>query len=145
MPPGADEPMSDPAGTQRYLAEHVHSGDAVELRRLHDLPMSAEETPQYGLFHDGRPIGSTSAHFRHDLWRLLKVSHDWKVERWPLRITGLRVDALETVAGSAAIGSRAGLGDRGIWLIPRLCGLSRFDWHEDNEPEGRRGYDQLRA
>ncbi|TDU83157.1 UvrD-like helicase family protein [Kribbella voronezhensis] len=140
VPAGADEPTSDPVGTQRYLTDCVRSGDAVELRRLHDLPMSAIETPQYGLFHEGRPIGSTSERFRQDLWRLLKVSRDWKVERWPLRITELRIDALETVAGSPAVAKRFGLNDRGVWLAPRLCGLGRFEWHGgSSELEG--GFD----
>jgi DNA helicase-2/ATP-dependent DNA helicase PcrA len=137
IPPGADDPSSDPEETQRYLAESVHGGDEVELRRLHDMPMSATETPQYGLFHDGRSIGSTSEGFRQDLWRLLKVSRDWKVERWPLRITELRIDALETVAGSPTIAKRFGLNDRGVWLVPRLCGLGRFEWQSSNfESEG---------
>jgi hypothetical protein len=137
VPPGAEEPTADPVETQRYLTECVQPGDEVELRRLHDLPMSTSETPQYGLFHNDRPIGSTSERFRQDLWQLLKVSRDWKVEQWPLRITELRVDALETVAGSPAVAKRSGLNDRGVWLVPRLSGLGRFKWQSgSSELEG---------
>ncbi|MGI5144348.1 UvrD-helicase domain-containing protein [Streptomyces sp. CA-106110] len=136
-PAGADDPIGDPLALQQYLRERVHGGDAVELRRLHDLPASAVETPPYGIFHDGRPIGSVSERFRHDLWRLLKINAGWKVERWPCRVTGLRIDTVESVAGFPALTERLGLGDRGVWLAPRLCGLGRFDWtHAESVPEG---------
>ncbi|MFE9127368.1 UvrD-helicase domain-containing protein [Streptomyces sp. NPDC007148] len=136
-PAGADDPGDDPALLQQYLRERVHEGDAVELRRLHDLPASNIETPPYGIFHHDRPIGVVSERFRHDLWRLLKISARWKVERWPCRVTGLRIDTVESVAGFPALTERLGLGDRGVWLAPRLCGLGRFDWtHAESVPEG---------
>ncbi|MBM4481844.1 UvrD-helicase domain-containing protein [Rhodococcus hoagii] len=135
-PAGVREPVADPVETQRYLRECVRLDDEVELRRLHDLPASPTETPPYGLFHDGRPIGEASARFRGDLWRLLKANRGFEVRRWPERITGLRVDVLETVAGSAAVAERSGLGDRGVWIGPRLCGLGRFVWSDTTEEGG---------
>ncbi|MFI8997905.1 UvrD-helicase domain-containing protein [Streptomyces sp. NPDC053542] len=139
VPAGAADPTADPVRTQQYLRQVVRCGDPVELYRLHDLPNSAAETPPYGIFHEGRPIGAVSERFRRDLWRLLKVNAGWKVERWPCRITGLRIDTVETVAGFPALTERLGLGDRGIWTAPRLCGLGRFDWtHADTLPEGHR-------
>lgn len=135
-PAGVREPASDPVETQRYLRECVGVDDEVELRRLHDLPASPTETPPYGLFHDGRPIGEASARFRGDLWRLLKINRGFEVRRWPERIKGLRVDVLETVAGSAAVSERSGLGDRGVWIAPRLCGLGKFVWSDTTEEGG---------
>ncbi|NDZ72148.1 ATP-dependent helicase [Streptomyces sp. SID10362] len=136
-PAGAGEPIGDPLAIQQYVREGVRDGDPVELRRLHDLPASAVETPPYGVFHDDRPIGSVSERFRHDLWRLLKINAGWKVERWPCRITDLRIDTVESVAGFPALTQRLGLGDRGLWLAPRLCGLGHFDWtHAESVPEG---------
>ncbi|MFG2950457.1 UvrD-helicase domain-containing protein [Streptomyces adustus] len=136
-PAGPAEPAGDPTAIQQYLREQVLSGDAVELRRLHDLPQSPEETPPYGIFHHDRPIGSVSEQFRRDLWRLLKINTRWKVERWPCRVTGLHIDTVESVAGFPALTRRLGLGDRGLWLAPRLCGLGHFDWtHAQSVPEG---------
>lgn len=129
------ESDSDAAGAQRYLHESVHAGDAVELRRLHDLPMSSVESPPFGIFHDGRPVGVTSERFRQDLWRLLKLSRGYDVRRWPQRISGLQIDAVESVAGSASVTERCGLGDRGVWIAPRLCGLGHFDWKTDKFDE----------
>ncbi|WP_137876449.1 UvrD-helicase domain-containing protein [Rhodococcus sp. Q] len=135
-PAGVREPFADPADTQRYLRESVRIDDAVDLRRLHDLPESSTETPPYGIFHDGRAIGEVSARFRGDLWRLLKLNRGYEVQRWPRRITGLRVDALETVAGSAAVSERSGIGGVGVWIAPRLCGLGKFEWNDTTAESG---------
>ncbi|CAL9530436.1 UvrD-helicase domain-containing protein [Streptomyces sp. enrichment culture] len=137
MPPGAGEAATDPVATQRYLADAVHEGAGVELRRLHDLPASPTQTPPYGIFHEDRLVGEASQSFRGDLWRLLKQHRNFTVEQWPCRITGLRVDAVETVAGHASLTARLGMGDHGVWLAPRLCGLGRFDWtHAKSVLEG---------
>jgi len=50
------------------------------------------------------------------------------VLHWPARIDGLRVDCVESVAGDAVAGERAGLGSQGVWLVPRLVGMGRLDW-----------------
>ncbi|MFI8188768.1 UvrD-helicase domain-containing protein [Streptomyces sp. NPDC085946] len=126
FPAGVREPEADPVQTQRYLAEVVRPNDPVELRRLHDLPMDSEQAPPYGIFHNGRSIGEVSERFRKDLWRLLKISRTWEVNL-PFRIIGLRVEGLETVAGTTAVTERAKLGTSGVWLAPRLSGLGRFD------------------
>ncbi|CAH0230143.1 UvrD-helicase domain-containing protein [Rhodococcoides fascians] len=136
VPAGVREPISDPIDTQRYLRESVQIGDAMELRRLHDLPESDTETPPYGVFHDGRPVGEASARFRSDLWRLLKLNRGYEVRRWPKRIIGLRVDSLETVVGSAAVSERSGIGGGGVWIAPRLCGLGKFEWNDTTAESG---------
>ena len=40
----------------------------------------------------------------------------------------MRIEAVETVVGSEASGRLAGLGDYGVWLAPRLVGLSKFTY-----------------
>ncbi|WP_410601810.1 UvrD-helicase domain-containing protein [Amycolatopsis sp. lyj-90] len=136
-PAGVQAPGRDPVAAAKYLLDSVLPGNSVSLDRVHDLPSSDTETPPYGIFHEGMPIGEVSRNFRHDLWRLLKQSANFRVERWPCRITGLQIDCVETVVGPGALTERHGLGDRGVWLAPRLCGLGRFDWtHAERLPEG---------
>ncbi|MFJ4104973.1 UvrD-helicase domain-containing protein [Amycolatopsis japonica] len=136
-PAGVQGPGTDPVAAQKYLLDSVRAGNPVTLSRLHDLPASATETPPYGIFHEGMPIGEISRSFRQDLWRLLKQSANFRVERWPCRITGLQIDCVETVIGSSALTERHDLGSHGVWLAPRLCGLGRFDWtHAERVPEG---------
>ncbi|MDH6680586.1 DNA helicase-2/ATP-dependent DNA helicase PcrA [Rhodococcus sp. LBL1] len=135
-PAGLREPRADVPETQRYLLGSVRAGDEVELRRLHSLPMSAEETPPYGIFHRGNGIGEVSEEFRRVLLRLLQPFRGAEVRNTPYRITGLRIDVLETVVGSPAFSERSGLGDRGVWIAPRLCGLGKFVWSDTTEEGG---------
>lgn len=136
-PAGIRSPDADPVAVQKYLREIVRPGDEVVLQRLHDLPTGDSETPPYGIFHDGTSIGEVSQVFRQDLWRLLKLSGTYQVARWPCLVTGFRLDCVEAVVGSPAITERHGLGDRGVWVAPRIFGLGRFDWtHAEQVPEG---------
>lgn len=127
-PAGVGEPVAIALDTQNYLSETVNLGDEISLIRLHDLPVSPEQSPPFGIFHRSTQIGEVSERFREDLHRLLKTSSGFEVRNWPHRIAGVRIDALESVAGSAAVARRSGLGDRGIWIAPRLCGLGIFEW-----------------
>ncbi|MDI5979382.1 UvrD-helicase domain-containing protein [Amycolatopsis magusensis] len=133
----SDSPQARAPEIQRYLRERVREGDQVSLRRLHDLPMSAEQTPEYGIYHDGFRIGEVSERFRRDLWRILRQARGGRLIRLPTAVTGVRVDGVETVAGPTAAAEQAGLGGSGVWLAPRLCGLGRIIWSDDEElPEG---------
>ncbi|MFD0355117.1 UvrD-helicase domain-containing protein [Streptomyces sp. NPDC127110] len=137
LPGGVREPFADPAVVQRMLIDEVRPGDPVTLRRLHSLPSAADETPPFGIFHRGRPVGEMSRRFRHDLWQLLRLGERYRVERWPSLIEGMRVELMETVVGFPSATARHGLGDRGTWLAPRLNGLGRFDWTDpETLPEG---------
>ncbi|MFB7423837.1 UvrD-helicase domain-containing protein [Streptomyces hydrogenans] len=118
-------PGPDAAAAQAYLLERVAPGDAVVLRRRHDVPMGEYQSPPYALLHEDREIGEVSERFREDLFQVQKVNRTWD-PWWPDEIHGIRVDALETVAGSTAAGANAGLGDRGMWIAPRLTGIGRF-------------------
>jgi hypothetical protein len=130
-PPGH---ASDAVLTQAYLLERVHPGDAVVLRKRHDLPSGEYQSPPYALIHDGREIGEASERFREELFRVQKVNRAWD-PWWPDEIHGLRIDTLETVAGGVAAGANAGLGDRGVWIVPRITGIGMFRRAEDNEEQ----------
>jgi hypothetical protein len=130
-PPGH---ASDAVSTQAYLLERVHPGDAVVLRKRHDLPSGEYQSPPYALIHDGREIGEASERFREELFRVQKVNRAWD-PWWPDEIHGLRIDTLETVAGGVAAGANAGLGDRGVWIVPRITGIGMFRRAEDNEEQ----------
>ena len=128
-PPGH---QADAVAIQAYLLERVSPGDEVLLRRLHDLPLGEWQSPPYVLLHDGREIGEVSERFRLDLFQVQKVNRTWD-PWWPDEIHGLRVDTLETLAGSTAAGANAGLGDRGVWIAPRITGIGRYRRADDEE------------
>ncbi|MFF4920667.1 UvrD-helicase domain-containing protein [Kitasatospora sp. NPDC001119] len=117
--------VGDAPGAQAYLLERVRPGDAVSFRLRDALPMGAEQSPRYALLHEGREIGDASEVFRSQLHSVLKVGSTWEI-RWPEEISGLRIDCLESVAGSPAAGANAGLGDHGVWIAPRISGIGRF-------------------
>jgi superfamily I DNA/RNA helicase len=130
-PPGH---TSDAVATQEYLLERVRPGHEVVLRRRHDLPMGESQSPPYALLHEGREIGEASERFREELFRVQKVNRTWD-PWWPDEIHGLRIDTLETVAGGIAAGANAGLGDRGVWIVPRITGIGMFRRADDNEEQ----------
>ncbi|WP_432133230.1 UvrD-helicase domain-containing protein [Streptomyces sp. bgisy154] len=131
-PPGH---ATDAVATQAYLVERVHSGDEVVLRRRHDLPSGESQSPPYALVHDGREIGEASERFREELFQVQKVNRAWQ-PWWPDEIHGLRIDTLETAAGGVAAGTNAGLGDRGVWVVPRVTGIGMFRRAEEDEEQG---------
>ncbi|MFJ4668392.1 UvrD-helicase domain-containing protein [Kitasatospora purpeofusca] len=115
----------DAPAAQSHLLERVRPGDAVTFRLRDALPLGPEQSPGYALLHEGREIGDASEVFRCHLYAVLKVGPTWDI-RWPEEISGLRVDCLESVAGSTAAGANAGIGDRGVWIAPRISGIGRF-------------------
>ncbi|MEU6194947.1 UvrD-helicase domain-containing protein [Streptomyces sp. NPDC047061] len=131
-PPGH---QTDAVATQAYLLEQVRPGQEVLLRRLHDLPMGETQSPPYALVHDGKKIGEASRRFREDLFHVQKVNRTWD-PWWPDEIHDLRIDTVETVTGSTAAGANAGLGERGVWIAPRITGIGRYR-RADNYEEQR--------
>ncbi|MFD5113795.1 UvrD-helicase domain-containing protein [Streptomyces sp. NPDC058391] len=134
-PPGTDGFEDDPTAVQEYLASSVRPGDELVLRLQHELPMAVDQSPPYTVLHRSRPIGVVSDHFRHDLHSSLKINKGWTIN-WPTEISGFRVDCLESVAGSTASGARAGLGDHGVWILPRMSGLGRYRRGAKHPEEG---------
>lgn len=133
-PPGAGAgPENDPSVLQEYLANVPTDGDPLELRLQHSMPAGADQSPPYTVYHDGTPVGVVSEEFRRALHACLRISPAWQINAWPVRVTGLRVSAVETVAGSLASGVRAGLGEHGMWLVPRMCGIGRFHWKDEDQ------------
>ena len=124
-PPGPRDPDGTAVETQTYLLEQVRPGDAVTLRLRHPLPAGPDQSPPYDLVHGGRVVGEASERFRRDLYAVERISAAWEIN-WPVEIGGLRVDTLETVAGSTAAGANAGLGDHGVWIAPRITGLGKY-------------------
>ncbi|MFE4250108.1 UvrD-helicase domain-containing protein [Streptomyces sp. NPDC056910] len=138
QPPGTEGIHQEAAELRRHLLTEVGAGSEAELLLLHGVPVAADQSPPYAVVVGGRPIAVASERFRTDLHRMLRRTAYSEVDRWPPLIIGLRVDCVESVAGSPAATEAAGLGTHGAWLAPRLCGLGRFRWYED-EPEGDNG------
>jgi superfamily I DNA/RNA helicase len=124
-PPGAHGADMSAVETQAYLLKHARPGEAVTLRMRHPLTAGPNQSPPYDLVHRDRVIGEASERFRRDLYAVETISRSWDVT-WPAEITGLRVDTLETVAGSTAAGANAGLGAHGVWVAPRIIGIGRY-------------------
>lgn len=124
----------DPVSVQKHLAEHVRPGDEITLERLRPEADQRFRSPPYAVVHQGHPIGEVSDLFRDALYRFLAVRPGFVPWNWPRTVRKVRIDALESVAGSEAAGERAGLGPHGVWLAPRLSGLSRFEY--DNKSDG---------
>ncbi|MEU6283828.1 UvrD-helicase domain-containing protein [Streptomyces sp. NPDC047028] len=131
-PPGRDV---DAGATQAYLLERVAYGHPVTLRKRHDIPMGETESPPYALVHDGREIGEASRRFREALFEVQKVNRSWD-PWWPDEIHDLRIDTLETVTGSTAAGANVGLGERGVWIVPRITGVGRYRRADHDEEQG---------
>lgn len=136
-PPGTFGFTADPLELQDYIDLKVDIGDAIRLKRNDDVPVAGGEAPEYLIQHGKVPIGVVSSQFRQALRQALRRSHGKPTDFWPREITTARVASIETVTGSEAAGKTAGLGDYGIWVVPRLSGLTRFiyEWHENEGPD----------
>jgi superfamily I DNA/RNA helicase len=142
---GADVERSVPAGgagpgaldLQHYLRTSVLAGDEVSLERDDSLTADAGGPPAYRVVHQDSVIGVTSERFQRDLRSYMKVSSRDVTRSWPRTINGGHVELTETAAGGAASGRTAGLGEYGIWLAPRLGGLTRFNYDSSDDQGGR--------
>ncbi|WP_328555331.1 UvrD-helicase domain-containing protein [Streptomyces sp. NBC_00358] len=130
-PPGHE---TDAVATQTYLLEQVRPGHEVVLRRRHDVPMGETQSPPYVLLYEGREIGEASRRFREELFQVQKVNRTWD-PWWPDEIHDLWIDTLETVTGSTAAGANAGLGERGVWILPRITGIGRYRRADGNKEQ----------
>lgn len=138
QPPGTEGFRADAEELWRHLVTDVAPGAEAELVLLHGIPVASDQSPPYAVVVGGRHIAVVSERFRTDLYRMLRRTSHSEVDRWPPLISGLRVDSVESVAGSPAATEAAGMGAHGTWVAPRLCGLGRFHWYGD-ESEGNEG------
>ncbi|RKE21911.1 UvrD-helicase domain-containing protein [Streptomyces sp. TLI_171] len=129
LPPGTEDFFADARDLTEHLRTGVSVGDPAELELLHTIPVAADQSPPYAVVVAGRRIAVVSERFRTDLQRMLRRNLNASVENWPPLISGLRVDCVESVAGDPAATERAGLGEHGVWLAPRVSGLGRFHWY----------------
>jgi hypothetical protein len=132
-PPGTSGFDAVPANIQAYLRTMVAPGEALRLDRDDTWSAEAGVVPDYIISHKDTPIAVTSERFRRELARFMPGRHN---STWPLTMTGVHVDTLDTTAGGESAGKAAGLGDYGIWLTPRIGGLSRFQYEQKSDPEG---------
>lgn len=113
-------------GAQRYLWEEVGNGDPLTLRAV---GLADAGVPRYAVEHRKRVVGITSEAFGHALRGGLGRGRGRREA--PGFIVGLRVDDVETVAGSDALTRQWGLGVSGLWLRVRVAGLGEL-----SAPEG---------
>ncbi|PJE99171.1 DNA helicase [Streptomyces carminius] len=136
-PAGSHQIDGDPVSLQEHLRSRTAPGDSVVLERIDDVHEDHEERlgPGYALTHGEHAVGVASERFRRDLYRHMQQSRSYQPRNWPRRITDLRIDNVETIAGERAAAVHAGLGELGVWLAPRPVGLGRF--HYDRTEKGK--------
>jgi hypothetical protein len=130
-PPGVFVVNQRPQEVQDYLTSCVKIGDEVTLQ-CRDEFIDGELRKFYVIEHDGYGVGVTSLSFGRVLYSCLKFRAGWNIN-WPVRISGLHVEGVETVAGLPSSSLRAGLGGCGVWLRVRISGLGLFEY-EKQEP-----------
>ena len=92
-----------------------------------DEAASSPAWPRYLLRVEGaETIATTSEEFGWDFQKVF--GRPMYGRNWPMRLTGMTIGAVETVAGEREFAVRSGLGDAGLWLVPRILGLARPDW-----------------
>jgi hypothetical protein len=109
---------------QRYISAHIRDGDVLHLE-LEDNVMPDGEAVAYRVYHEGTLVAVTSPRFASALYRALKIDPRWTV-KWPPRISGARVQCLETVAASV-VPEEWDLPGPPVWLNIRPQGLGRLE------------------
>lgn len=109
----------DVASTQEYLLTAVRTGDPVDLFRVE---ASSEVGITFAVHHHGRSVGVTSRRFADIFGRALKYLRTDP----PEKISGLRVDVVDTVVGHESVSRAHGLGECGMWARVRVVGLGEL-------------------
>lgn len=135
QPAGTYGFADNPTGLQQYLGTKTASGDELVLERVGDEADDIGHSPHYLIRHGDRCIGAASDRFRSALYRHMQLGRGSSFQNWPTLITGARVDVIETVVGSPASGASSGLGPHGVWLAPRVTGLTWFSYGKKNGEE----------
>jgi superfamily I DNA/RNA helicase len=117
----------DPGELQTYIGRRVRPGDPVALVRTSGRNGGDDERVFYEIQHAGTPVGVTAESFGGTLLTILRRHHRGRVN-WPSEIKNVTVDAVDTVAGTEAAGTRAGLGPAALWLRVRVTGLGYLQY-----------------
>jgi hypothetical protein len=110
---------------QQYILRHVRRGDAVLLNRIMRRVGEDLQT-QYEILHGDKNIGLLDG---SAVFATMKVFSGWKVVM-PLRIRGVYVDDIDSVAGLHGAAQRSGLGFADIWLRVRVAGLGTPEYSD---------------
>lgn len=140
---GSDVHSLDPAGgfliseadavaVQSYIQAKVRPDDLVVLERVETMNSEGRPRSHWIIKHEGQVVGITSEEFWAGLYSALKRNSTWKI-RWPDRIEGLRVECVDTVAGSGASGEQCGLGPLGLWRRVRVSGMGKLCFDRTDE------------
>jgi len=143
---GYDTHLLDPAGgfgfdgkvgaIQDYILDNVKLGDEVELRCADVADEMGTPQKHYVVHHRDELVGITSIEASYAFRTALKpprASRSFEI-KWPWKITGLRVEAIDTVAGHPATSRKHGLGISGLWLRVRVAGLGDLHF---NRPKSK--------
>jgi hypothetical protein len=125
----AERPFHVPGGesaeeVQHYLAHGVRPGDPVALH-ISASGSGAKAGLRYMIVHGDRVVGVASPHFVEEAYAVLEMNGSRAV-RWPACIDGLRIEEVDTVAGTPATTAKVGLGPTGLWLRARVSGLGNL-------------------
>lgn len=113
---------SSPESVQSHLSMLDVVGESV-FGRLDEKSLETEDVPRYHLeSSSGKLLGRTSISFSYALRDSFSFRHSRKW-RWPTGFTGARVISVECATGHPGETRALGLGDSGMWLVPRLTGL----------------------
>ena len=122
----------DPAGafgfhgnaieTQEYIEREVEPFDPLLLCRI-QVDLGEGPRMYYVIEHNGRRVGVVDIG-----WIIWGLSRPKFEHNWPSVIENILVESVDTVAGTSAAGTRAGLGSSGIWLRVRPYGLGKLIW-----------------
>ena len=130
-PAGFGRPESDPAAIQDYLRSAVSPDDEVTLELDEVVEGLPDRGVSYRIMHRRNLIGSTSAQFSRAL------SAYFGRGRGPARsVIGCHIEYVEAVRGGRVAGASVGAGDYGVWLAPRLGGLTRFEYDRTEASDG---------
>lgn len=106
------------AEVQRYILGNVSPGDDVRLEHRQVASRSRSGVDDvFVILHEEIEVGVTAPAFSGALWDLLSG------RPFPAAIAGLRVEGIDTVAGTSQAGTAAELGPSGIWARVRVAGL----------------------
>ena len=133
-PAGFGWSETDPVAIQDRLRSTVLPGDEVMLEPADVEDGDPDRGTSYRIVHREGLIGRTSAGFGRALAAYLGRSRS--IDRAPRSILGAHVENIEAVRGGRASGSVIGAGDYGVWLAPRLGGLTRFEYDRTEASDG---------